>query len=348
MTTYLHIKGSNLWKWCALLILGIVITCCGTDVTSLVQPTGGVVGKPISITMSITYCSPSSYQANLVVAVLLPIGWQGAKNMTMTYNCPTVGSGVLNPMPSTVTERQSGLNWPQALLNKFGIDSNYIDNMQWVVFESDKTYNMGSVNMPVAVNITLTPGADNNNAKLNPAYVVAETNDGLAPVDTYISACTLYKSFEYYELINGPTFTLTGGIPGTNIDYADRQYSTVNPGAALIDDFITVTFYDNIIPTTVLLGDPVVYLNATAYTTDGTAYPAPVTPQTLASTQLTETSSTSNIYQISLWPRAYFNLPANKTLSKIEYTISDAAGDKQVGFNNTATPFEFTFVCEEE
>lgn len=335
MRSYIKIKGSYVWKLCALLIMVIAITCCGTDIVSIDQPTTATVNQTIPITIKITYCSQSGSTGALVVALLLPNGWAGAKNMTMAYTS-TVGNGSLSQIPDAQLEHQSQLPWPVALSKKFGLVNNYISDMQWVAFQSDKPYLFSSVNGTVTVNIQLVVGADNNDADVNIPYVVAETNDGLADPDAY-NNCTQY---EYYELKTGPRLDVTGGT-GDFVDYADPQLATVDPAKALIDDYITVTYHGDI-EKTPLLGQPQIYLQATAYTTDNTAYP--VLGQTLKTT-MTETTSSSNDYKLSLWPRAYFGIPDSKTLDRIEYTFTDQSGNIVVGSDNSGTKFVYKFRC---
>lgn len=348
----IKIKGLKIWKLAALVLLAIVIACCGTDVENLSQPTTGTIGTSIQISFKVNFCpyNGDNDQTNLVVALLLPKGWQGKNNMTMTWTCATAGngSGVLKPMPSTAVEPSTGLPWAQAILNKFGLKNNYINNMEWVVFESPNQYATNTITAPVYVNITLTPGADNKNANVNMEYLVSESVHGLQDPDAQDGNGCTNVVYEYYELFDAGSakrFTLTGGDPSTLIDYADPQYGAVSPGAALIDDYITVSFLGEANPAqpTALANAPQVYLHATAYATDGSSYP--VIEQT-SKTLMTETSSTSNTYKLTLWPRAYFGFPANKTLDHINYLFTDATGKIQVGFNNTLTPFNYQFFCQ--
>jgi len=336
MKSYFLIKGKNLWKLCALVALVAVISCCGTTVTEIDQPTSATVGQTIPITLSITYCSQSQSSGNLVVALLVPNGWNVSKNLTMTYTS-NVGSGKLTQIPSGTLEGQSKLPWPTALKNKFGLAGNYINDMQWIAFQSDKAYAFNTISGTVAVNMQLTVGADNNNSDVNIAYVVAETNDGLADPDTY-GTCA---SYEYYELKNGPRLSVTGGT-GSYVDYADPQLSTVDPAKALIDDYIIVTFFGNI-EKTVLLNQSQVYLQATAYTTDGTVYRV---YQVTSKNTMTETGAGTNIYTLSMWPRQYFNIPSGATLDRIEYVFTDQTGTRIVGNGGTATSkFIYKFTC---
>lgn len=335
MRSYLFIKGKNLWKLCALIVLVIVISCCGTTITEIDQPSTATVGQTMPISITVSYCNPSDDAGNLVVALLLPNGWNASKNMTMTYTSG-VGNGTLKQIPSTAVEKQSGLPWPTALKNKFGLAGNYVNDMQWVAFQSDKAYTFSSVTSPVTVNIQLKVGADNNNADVSIAYLFAETNNGLQdPTDGHADC----SSYEYYELRNGPRLSVTGGT-GSYIDYADPQLSSVDPAKALIDDYITINFNGDI-QQTALLNQQQIYMQATAYTTDGTAYNV---SGTTSKNTMTETAAGSNVYSISLWPRQYFGIPAGATLDRIEYVFTDKTGTLTVN-NGGAGEFIYKFTC---
>lgn len=337
MRSYVLIKGRNLWKLCALIVLVIVISCCGTTITEIKQASSATVGQTMPVSITISYCSPFSNSGNLVVALLLPNGWNGGKNMTMTYTSG-VGNGTLKQIPSNVLERQSNLPWPTALKNKFGLAGNFINDMQWVAFQSDKAYTFNSINTPVTVNIQLNVGADNNNCDVNIAYLLAETNDGLAEPDTY-AGCAPY---EYYQLKNGPRLSVTGGATGTYVDYADPQLSTIDPAKALIDDYITITFHGDI-QKTILLNQSQVYLQATAYTSDGSSYKI---YGVTSKNAMTQSPAGSNVYSISMWPRQYFGLPAGSTLEKIDYVFTDQTGTQIVGQGGAPNAkFVYKFSC---
>lgn len=342
MRSYLHVKGGTLWKVCAFVIMLIVITCCGTDIVSIDQPTTANVGDVVPITLNLSYCGGSTATGNLIVGVLMPNGWQGgSNNMTMAYTS-TIGNGTLVQVSPTLLEKTTKQPWSAAMLNKFGIANNYINDMQWVVFQSDQAYLFSSVST-VTVNIKLKVGADNNNAQVNLAYVVAETNDGLQDpgADTYLGAgCNTPQQYEYYELKSAPRMVVSGGS-GDNIDYADPQLTTIDPAKALVNDFLTVTFYGDIVATP-LANMPLVYLNSTAYTTDGIAYQ----PVSSAITSMTETSSTSNIYKLSFWPKVYYGIPPGKTLERIEYLVTNQSGTVQLGVGGSSTKFVYKFKCQ--
>jgi hypothetical protein len=349
MKPYIHIKGKKLWRLCAMLVIVIVISCCGTEISEFSQPTTATVNHTISISLQTTYCTATATVGKLVVAVLMPVGWQGASNMTMTYSNTSVGNGTLIPISSTALEPQTKLPWKTACLNKFGIANNYINDMEWVVFISDKGYNYQTVQAaPVNITIQLNVGADDNNANVNLNYLVCEDQDGLRDPDApgallyAYNNCSYPDPYEYYEVKSGPTLAVTGGIPGSLLDYAHPQLSTIIPAKALMDDFVTVSFFGDI-DTTKLLNAPQVYLNATAYATDSTAYPV-TTIQSKA--LMAQTSSTSNIYQLSLWPRSYFSVPETKTLDRIEYLITDQTGKIVVGKDSSLTKFIYKFSCD--
>jgi len=348
MRKYLNIKGKNVWKVCALLAIAIIISCCGTEISEFDQPATATVNKPITITIQTQYCVAAANSGKLIVALLLPTGWQGKSNMTMTYANTAVGNGVLKPVDASAIEPQSKLPWATACLNKFGIENNYINDMEWVVFISDNAYAFQTVeNAPVNITIILNPGADNNNANVNINYLIAEDHDGLEDPDppgspTYAyNNCSYPDPYEYFEVKSGPTLVLTGGAVGTLIDYAHPQLSTIIPSKALQNDLVTVTFFGDI-DVTKLLNAPQVYFNATAYTTDNVAYPV---NSISSKTEMQQTSATSNEYQLSLWPQDYFGIPSGKTLDRVEYLITDKTGQAVVGRDSTNSKFIYNFTC---
>ncbi|SDS14757.1 protein of unknown function [Mucilaginibacter mallensis] len=334
---HIKIKGSYLWKICAVIVIIVVMTCCSTDILSVDQPSTATVGQTIPITMKVLYTN-TDVTANMVVAVLLPVGWNGAKNLTMTYTSP-IGNGTFNVMPSTTTEPASGglYNWPTALMNKFGIVNNYIKDMEWVVFVSDKAYTNPTTT--VTVNMKLTVGADGGNANVALAYVVAETNDGLKANDGNIEKSPP-DTYEFYELYSTPCLDVSGSASGSIEDFCDAPLTTIDPFKALTDDFVTVNFDATILKNN-LLGATNVYLKAIAQDVSGNTYNGPVVPAKSLMAQVS-----TNKYQITIWPRAYFGVPKTQTLSTMKYVITDVTGNTVVGANATTEPITYGFTCK--
>jgi hypothetical protein len=341
MKTYLHIniKGKMLWCFCAVLILSIVITCCSITVFTINQPDTATVGSTVPISVNFTYHNIyASSTENLVFGFLAPKGWAAAQNAKITYTS-TAGNGKMVLMPSTTIEPQSsGLTWSAALLKKFGIGGNLVNDMEWVVYQSDVGFPLSNgEEITATLNISLKVGADNNNTLCKLGYVIAESNDGLHDVDGNIDGGAKY---EYYAEQVTPCFMLTGGS-GDIVDFCNPQLTSADPPKSLDNDFVTITFDGTVTPTA-LTGASKVYLCATANTSDGKTYT--VCDQS-AKTQFTQTVAGSNKYKITIWPRSYFGIADSQTIVNMNYFLTDATGNIKVGYGNTASPFTYTFKC---
>jgi Domain of unknown function (DUF4961) len=334
---HIKIKGSYLWKIGALVALVVIMTCCATNIVSIDQPTTATVGQTIPVTLTVQYYN-TDVNTNMVVAMLVPTSWNGGKNITMTYSSP-IGNGTFSEMPSTTIEPASnGLyNWPTSLMNKFGIVNNYIKDMQWVVFVSDKAYNNPTTTVVVNIKVAIPATAGNSNVSL--AYVVADAHDGLLANNSGYYESTPPNTYQYYEMQATPCLEVSGAASASIEDFCDAPLTTVDPFKALTDDFITITF-DATVLTNPLLGAQNVYLKATAHDANGTAYSGPSVP---AKTLMTQVST--NKYQITIWPRQYFGVPKTGSLNTMEYTVTDATGNIVVGANATSTPIVYGFTC---
>jgi hypothetical protein len=339
MRSFLHINIKAKWLWtsCAVLVLGIVITCCSISVFTVTQPDTAVVGSTVPISVNFTFYNINGGNTeNLVFGFLAPKGWATSQNAKITYTS-NVGNGKMVLMPSTTTEPQSnGLSWPAALLSKFGIGGNLVNDMEWVVYQSDVGFPLSNgESITATLNISLKVGADNNNTLCKLGYVIADSKDGLHETDSYIESGAKY---EYYAEQITPCFMLTGGS-GDIVDFCNPQLTNIDPPKALDNDFITLTFDGTVTPTA-LQNASKVYLCATANTSDGKTYT--VCDQS-AKTLLSTTAA--NKYKITIWPRSYFGISDSQTLVNMNYYLTDATGKIQVGYANTSSPFTYTFKC---
>ncbi|MDB5144018.1 MAG: hypothetical protein JWQ66_2731 [Mucilaginibacter sp.] len=338
MGTYLHIKRSRLWKICAMILVGIVLACCCTQITSVDQPASATAGTTVPITLHINISCNSSGTANFIMGFLAPNGWVPGKNTTVTYTS-SKGSGNMVLVPAgTIAPNSNGLTWPQLLKQKFGNAGNLIDDVSWIVYQTDVpiTFNSGDV-ITGTVDIKTKVASDNNNYSVKLAYVVANSSNGI----TSDGFQTCGATAEYYnEFIPPSCFEVTGAT-GDLIDFCNPQLTTVNPPKSLDNDFVTLTFNSNVV-TTVLAGAPAVYLCATAYTNDGKTI---TICSPTGKSMMLPTSTTSGLYQLTFWPRSYFGLTSSQTITKMTYYITDQTGTAQVGYGNTSSPFTYTFKC---
>ncbi|MBS7564734.1 DUF4961 domain-containing protein [Mucilaginibacter sp. Bleaf8] len=329
----LHIKGEKLWKVCAFIILAIILACCGEEIASVDQPSTAKVGSTVPITVNINIPTQGDGGPDyLIFGFLVPKGWQTSKNATITYSGPR-GSGNMTLIPTTTLAKNGGgLNWPDYMKKTFGIGANLIDDMEWVAYQSDKSFTHGgNETITGKLNIQIKVGADNNNTLVKLGYCISDTGNGFTSNEfgTYYSVKLMTDCFE-----------LTGGT-GDMVDFCNPQLTTVNPPKSLDNDFVTLTF-DGTVAATQLSGAQNVYLCATAYTNDGKT--VTVCEQT-DKTRMVQLPAGSKKYQITFWPKSFFGVTDAQTIVKMEYFINSADGATKVGYGNTSSPFVYTFKC---
>lgn len=332
MRSYLHIKGKSLWRGCACLTLGIVLACCGEVITGVDQRGTAVVGSTINITVHIDIPTVGNGGPdNLILGILVPKGWKAAQNTTITYTSPTLGDGTMSLVPATpLPKNGGGLSWSAYMKKTFGIGGNLIDDMEWVAYQADKAYPHNGSEIKGDLLIKMKVGADGNNTLVKLGYVITDTGNG------FISD----GNGTYYSEKVTPCFSLTGG-PGDLVDFCNPQLTIVDPPKALDNDFISITFDNNLVKTD-LSGQTDLYLCATAYTPDNKAIT--ICEQTNR-TQLNQTAATSKKFQVTIWPRSFFGLQTGQSLTRIEYFITNKANTVKIGYGNTTAPFVYTFKC---
>lgn len=332
MRSYLHIKGKHLWRGCACLILGIVLACCGEEIVSVDQPATAAVGSSIDVNVKINIPTAGNGGPDyMIFAVLVPKGWKAGQNTAVTYTSPS-GDGVMTVLPDAVLPKNGGgLTWPAYTKRTFGNAGNLIDDMEWVVFQSDKSFSHNGNTFTGDIHVKMKVGADGNNTLVKLAYVLSDSGNGYTS-----DGSGTYFSFK----ANDTCFELTGGT-GDLVDFCNPQLTIIDPPKSLDNDFVTLTFDGNVVDTPVK-GQSEVYICATAYTSDGKTIN--VCEQT-AKTLMKQTTSNSNRYQITFWPRSFFGVADGVTVVKMEYFVTDKAGGNKTGYGNTAAPFVYTFKC---
>ncbi|MBK0380824.1 DUF4961 domain-containing protein [Mucilaginibacter segetis] len=332
MRSYLHIKGKNLWMICACVVLGVVLACCGEIITGVDQPSTATVGSTIDITVHIDIPTVGDGGPdNLILGILMPKGWKGAQNTTVTYKSP-LGDGTMSIVPeSSLPKNGGGLTWSAYMKKTFGLAGNLIDDMEWVPFQTDKAYTHNGTEITGDLHVKLKVGADGNNTLVKLGYVITDTGNGF----------TSDGNGTYYSQLSTPCFEVTGGT-GDLVDFCNPQLTIIDPPKSLDNDFVTLTFDGNVVATP-LTGNTELYLCATAYTSDNKTIE--VCEQT-EKTKMAQTSATSNKYQLTFWPKEFFNVPDGQTIVKMEYFVTDKTGTTKVGYGNTLSPFVYTFKCE--
>lgn len=308
-----------------LLLLAGCVFLDGVD-----QPTTAKAGEEMTIVMHnrIDVADGGRTGVRLMIGFLAPKSWAAATTSNITYTTNSYGNGKMVPIPSSVTT--GGVTWPVALKNRFGMGGNYMtDDLEWVVFWTEQAFNVPQgVKDNIEVKMVIKPGPENTQFKTG--YFLGNSVDGLSDV---------FGSNNVYKCMFKDCFSITDG-DGDIIDFCNPQIAAVTPGVATDNDFLTVSFDPDIVPTA-LNGIANIYLCAKGYTSDG---------QILDACKQTDDSKlksyTGKKSAITIWPRGYFNMQEGQTLTKIEYFFTDATGAVKVGFGNTAAPFVYTFKCQ--
>jgi hypothetical protein len=344
MRTRLRIKGKYLWSSCALILLALVFSFCHTKITSVTQPATAVVGDVINIDVAVdisTNYFGGVYSGNVIVAVLMPKGWHGKDNMTATYTS-SKGNGNMTFTPlSTIAPNTNGLTWTAALKSKFQTAGNLIDDVEWVVMQTDVPLTWQNGDKIIGhCNIKLKVAADSNPTLVKMAYLVAQSLDGLKDDPSVADGAPYGPNAVYYNEFIGDCFSVTGGT-GDLVDFCNPQLTTIDPPKSLDNDFVTLA-YNNTVTTTALNGAQAVYLCATATTSDGKTIS--VCEQT-DKTKLTQTGANTGLYKLTFWPRKFFGVTDGQTIVSMTYYITNQGGNIKVGYGNTSDPFTFRFKC---
>ncbi|MGI4751438.1 MAG: DUF4961 domain-containing protein [Janthinobacterium lividum] len=326
-----HIKSSKFWKVCTTVFVIMILACCGEVITDVVQPATAVVGSTVPITVHVSLPTVGNGGPDyFIFGFLVPKGWSAAQNTAITYTS-SIGSGNMQLIPSTTLAKNGGgLNWPDYMKKTFGIGGNLIDDMEWVAYQTDKSYPHTGNTITGDLNINIKVGADNNNTLVKLGYVIADSGNGF----------TSDGNGTYYSFKVTPCFQLTGGT-GDVVDFCNPQLTTINPPKSLDNDLVTLTF-DGTVVATALSGAQNVYLCATAYTSDGKS--VTICDQS-DKTKMVQLPAGSNRYQTTFWPRSFFGIADGQTITRMEYFLTDKSGAIKVGYGNTASPFIYTFKC---
>lgn len=328
MKKILKINSRRIFIYSFLVVIMLMIQC-GLVMNGVDVPDHGVANEPITFVM---HCGiqpriqNGDYTTKLVIGFLVPKSWHAAENTTVSFTSP-IGSSPMSVIPASQLEPNTNLPWSQACMQVLGAGGNLVPSgMEWVVFESRDAYTVVN-NEDFNFDVTITSKCGPNNMLFKLGFYYGDSKESLSGdanyTKTFFSNC--------FSVINGA---------GNIVDYCHPQLSTVSPATSLDNDIITLGF-NNGIDTTVLSNTGNIYLCAKAFTDNGDSLS--VCEET-DKTKLTAIGGEQ--YRIDLWPRGFFNVPDNETITRLEYYFTDASGTMRVGNNNTDQPFRYIFSCQ--
>ena len=259
----------------------------------------------------------------LVFAALFPSNLNIAETATVTYTTQNfanhgqedVVDAKMVVMEESEIELKNNLPWKAAIMKKFGTSGNYGD-FEWVVWRTENTINLGSNSNDAKENrtqadIKISFTNESRNVKFNFSAMYATTTLGLDDEygGKYASPAT-------------KTYETTGGEGFEN--YTVPKLVSITPLKFTFEDIMGVSFMSQVTGVkTALIGETAVYLKGKVVLNDGTELTAEEATDDSRMTRAAEYQYVKYIY-----PRQFFNVPADKTIKNMFFWFENADGTK--------------------
>lgn len=342
MKTSINLKKGDWRNKVLIMAMALFMVTCVTFEGGVEGPETALIGETVTFTVHPLIDRPNEGRDNirLVLGFLAPKSWNAAENAVITYTSD-VDQGLQSAslMPESIlvaySEDLGGgtkLNWQDLLHKMYGVGPNVLQDMQWVVYQTDKTYNIAANEVIHSdFHIKINVGQQNLRAKLG--FFVGNTTEGIW-MDSH------------YEVQYSDCFEVTGGR-GAIVDFCELHLNSATPTSGTQDDIITLIYQGDILEND-LQDAAEVYLCATAYTDAGNSYEVCGSTE---KTRMTKTPNSGQTFEISIWPAGYFNIPEGEEITDIDYSFTNADGSIEVMSNmsdeddTTWQPFSYTVSC---
>lgn len=311
-------------------LLFLVLSMCMT-ITSVIQPETASIGEQLDIVVNVEIVPGESAAYNLVFGFLAPVSWQAGANSEATFTSP-VGNGTLRLATETDLATNTSNTWSAEIEDKVGIGENY-GLVKWVVFISE---NPIAVEENVVVNgvINLTTVAGSENLKTQLGYVIANSGYGIG-LD--------FNGAEAYHTNFSPCMEVTGGTNALIDLCGPLPFPVVvSPTEYSLNDVVKISFdatKGSLGQPTELLGAEKVYLCATVQANGATSEVCQ------ASTGSMLKNAGDDKWEISIWPKQFFDLPLDADISTITYKFTNEMGDIVVTNPDTGEDFQLLANC---
>lgn len=344
-----NIKRNRVAWLCSGIVMAlVVIGCVYFDGYNINQGTEkdprywAKAGEIATFTIDAHIEAAEDRNTKFLMAILVPKSWNARENTIVTYTATGKEDGVtpfpMSPVDIKLIPKNSEIPWSELLMSEYGVGTNVLNDMEWVVFSTDKIYAIYNHDQ-ATIKITLKCKTGPKNLRFKPAFFINFAEDDFPGDEKYKK---YVPSKECFEVKEGE-----GGV----IDFCAFHYNRTEPLAALQNDFVTFTFlgdtYDN-----ELKDADAVYMEATAYTDNGNTYE--VKEKSAKTLMSKEDRAYSNIFNLTIWPAEYFDVPEGETITRIEYIFTNKDGtlnitstdDKIAAEGGEAEGEEEPFVCE--
>ncbi|MCQ2113886.1 MAG: DUF4961 domain-containing protein [Bacteroidaceae bacterium] len=291
-------------------------------------------------------CHEDHSGVQFVAAFLVPKCWNVAVNGKVSYKCTLAEDHdqlyTMSIIPaSSLPKNGNGRTWVECLTQEYGVGTNVLDEMEWVVYQTDDKYNIINNQAP-NYTIYLKTTVGDKNLKCHLGAFVNHTDDGF-------SGGTDHKKCVF----STDCFEVKGGS-GMTLDFCQNHFNKVSPMSALQDDYISFYFNGDAADNALKTADNV-YIQGVAYTAEGNKYLiTEKSPRTL----MKRASEYDATYSITVWPMKLFNVPLNEHIERVEYIFSNADGSititqsdddfvmQGIPMPEEKQPFTFVFECQ--
>ncbi len=316
-------------KYYLIAFMVIAMASC-FKINNFEQPASGNAGDTLTVKMDVTMDAANALMdmpSKLIVAVLMPKGWDAANNTTITYtgvdDDGVSYTGDLSVVPDDVAVGPNVPNsWPVDLKKYFGFGANVNPDMEWVAFWTDFVF-------PSTAGKTVYTGTIIIKTKIG-------TKNLKAQLGYYFGAKEVDASDGGNYDVRFATFEVKNGT-GETLDYL-KPNTTVEPAGSLDNDIVTISFDASVGDTSLRSADEV-YLCATGYTSSDSV--------TICGSE--EKAKMENLgnsqWRIDFWPRNYFELNNEQTLDSMNYSFMNKSGAINVIDVTKKSPFKFKFGC---
>ncbi|HRH50871.1 MAG TPA: DUF4961 domain-containing protein [Panacibacter sp.] len=329
-------KRKYFWIYPSLIVIAFILADCGVffnEDNPVDEPISVKAGDTMSVVLHTKYdIFGDKLGLHLVGGILVPKSWNAAQNSTAFFTSTiTTGIQQMSIIPANeIPFGSDGLNWAESVTKKYGFGSNVINDLEWVIFWSNNTYDVTSADNHATADITINVKTGTENLQYKRGYFLSESIDAFST--------SQYSDWQFVQGFFTNCFNITDGT-GDLIDFCNPQIGAGEPSNAKAGDIVTIK-YDGDLDASDLKNAGDIFLCAKAYTTAG---------QTIDVCLQEDKSKMvlwgSNKWRMDLWPAKYFNLKSGEELSKIEYYFTDKTGTIKTGYANTAAPFVYKFKC---
>ena len=267
------------------------------------QPSVVSAGEAFEITMQVDVSKDDDTGDPffLIVGFLAPRAWNAGVNTTVRFES-SVGNSTMRLTTSDEIDGNTKLPWNSAFERKFGIGDNY-GEVEWVTFIADEAF-VAADGATGTVYITTKAGEDNMIVQL--AYGISNQTWGFSDdnFDLVFTDCM--------QVIDGV------GYPSNLCGPKPRQL--VEQATFTMDDLITIVF-DAKDGDDFMLGASFIDLCAKAYSGD-LVYEICDNEDVAALNYMGD-----DVWEITLWPRSYFDIPENQDIDFMEVTFTNDKGN---------------------